>query len=60
MYTQSRFFDPEILSYKPLKYPNITYMQGQTQMQQNPSFGNIGNIASTRNLKQNSSQVSMN
>lgn len=25
MYTQTRFFDPEVLSYKPLKYPNITY-----------------------------------
>lgn len=27
MYTQSRFFDPEQLSFKPISYPNIAMMQ---------------------------------
>mmetsp|Transcript_24009 Transcript_24009/g.36905 ORF Transcript_24009/g.36905 Transcript_24009/m.36905 type:complete len:116 (-) Transcript_24009:3185-3532(-) len=29
MYTQTRFFDPEILSFRPLKYPNISFLHQQ-------------------------------
>lgn len=29
MYTETRFFDPESLSFRPLKYPNIDFIQAQ-------------------------------
>jgi len=29
IYTQTRFFDPESLSFRPLKYPNIAFLQNQ-------------------------------
>ena len=29
MYTEGRFFDPEALSYKPIKYPNINMIYTQ-------------------------------
>ena len=37
MYTKDRFFDPEILSYKPIRYPNINMIEGyNTQIQNQP------------------------
>ena len=31
MYTETRFFDPESLSFRPLKYPNIDFINAQYQ-----------------------------
>lgn len=41
MYTQTRFFDPDILSFRPLKYPNIMNQQVNPYALQNPN-GKVG------------------
>jgi hypothetical protein len=41
MYTQTRFFDPDILSFRPLKYPNIMNQQMNPYALQNPN-GKVG------------------
>ena len=33
VYTQTRFFDPESLSFRPLKYPNLSFLQNQSTQQ---------------------------
>ena len=30
-YMEASFFDPEVLSFRPLKYPNIDFIQSQFQ-----------------------------
>ena len=49
MYTQTRFFDPDMLSFKPMVYPNIEIAK---HVQSNTSFGPPMGIKSNQQLNQ--------